>query len=127
VLAVPKDYSQYLFNGETHGKGRLVLAVVRAYIHEHQPSIQALREAFPKELQGSFGVFYTEQEFNARKRSSNDLIKRFFTNSADRLTTEGEQIYVCNEWGLDNITTIKGVRVILNELFSYLLIKKRLV
>jgi hypothetical protein len=110
VLAVPKDYSQYLFNGETHGKGRLVLAVVRAYIHEHQPSIQALREAFPKELQGSFGVFYTEQEFNARKRSSNDLIKRFFTNSADRLTTEGEQIYVCNEWGLDNITTIKGVQ-----------------
>jgi 5-methylcytosine-specific restriction protein B len=104
VLAVPKDYTQYLFNGETYGKNRLVLAVVRAYIQEHQPTIQALRETFPKELQGSFGVFYTEQEFNARKQKSNDITKRFFTNSADRLTTEGEHIYVCNEWGLDNTT-----------------------
>lgn len=100
-----RDYSKYVFNGVPYKKGRLVLAVIKAYIQQHQPTLLQLREAFPKELQGSFGVFYTEQEYNARKQSSNDQSERFFNAIEDRLTTsDGEQILICTEWGKENIT-----------------------
>ncbi|MBE8233521.1 MAG: hypothetical protein HAW67_07260, partial [Endozoicomonadaceae bacterium] len=98
-----KDNSKYLFNGERYGKGRLVLAVVSAYINKHQPTIKELRETFFKDLQGSIGVFYTEQELKDRSESSNDKKVRFFTNDEDRLHTDGEQIFICTEWGKGNI------------------------
>ena len=100
---VAKDNSKYLFNGERYGKGRLVLAVVSAYINKHQPTIKELRETFSKDLQGSIGVFYTEQELKDRSESSNDKKIRFFTNDEDRLSTDGEQILICTEWGKGNI------------------------
>jgi 5-methylcytosine-specific restriction protein B len=100
---VAKDNSKYLFNGERYGKGRLVLAVVSAYINKHQPTIKKLRETFSKDLQGSIGVFYTEKELNDRSESSNDKKVRFFTNDEDRLSTDGEQIFICTEWGKGNI------------------------
>lgn len=102
---MPRDYSKYKFNGKSYPKGRLVLAVVKAYIEQEQPDLQQLRKAFPKDLQGSIGVFYTEQEYNARKLSSNDKSERFFKNLEDRLTTsDGEQILICTEWGKDNVS-----------------------
>ena len=101
---MPKDNTKYRFNNDTYGKGRLVHAIVSQSIRDKQPTVEQLRQEFPKELQGSFGVFYTEQEYNARKQTSNDQTERFFTNTEDRLTTDGEQIFVCTEWGKDNIT-----------------------
>lgn len=102
---MPRDFSKYSFNGELHTKGRLVLAVVKAYIQKKQPTLQQLREVFPKALQGSFGVFFTEQEYNARKQSSNDQSERFFSGTEERLTTsDGEQILICTEWGKENVT-----------------------
>lgn len=101
---MPRDYSKYRFNGESYPKGRLVLAVVKAYIKQNQPNLKQLREAFPKDLQGSIGVFYTEQEYNARKQSSNDKSERFFKHAEDRIaTSDGEQILICTEWGKDNV------------------------
>ena len=100
-----RDNTQYLFNGSTYGKGRLVHAVVSQFIRDKQPTVEQLKLAFPKELQGSFGVFFTEQEYKARKETSNDQTERFFNNTEDRLTTaEGVQILVCTEWGKDNAT-----------------------
>jgi 5-methylcytosine-specific restriction protein B len=101
---VPRDNTKYRFNNDTYGKGRLVHAIVSQSIQKNKPTVEQLRQAFPKELQGSFGVFYTEQEYNARKKISNDQTERFFTNTEDRLTTDGEQIFVCTEWGKDNVT-----------------------
>lgn len=102
---VSKDNTKYLFNGDICGKGRLVHAVVSQFIQDKKPTADQLKQAFPKELQGSFGVFFTEQEYKARKETSNDQTERFFTNSEDRLTTaDGKQILVCTEWGKDNAT-----------------------
>jgi 5-methylcytosine-specific restriction protein B len=101
---VPKDNTKYLFNGETYGKSRLVLAVVKAYLHQSKPTLKELRDAFPKKLQGSFGVFYTEQEYNTRKQKSKDQTERFFTKSEERLSADGEQIFICTEWGTGNIS-----------------------
>jgi hypothetical protein len=101
---VPKDNTKYRFNNDTYGKGRLVHAIVSQSIRDKQPTVEQLRQEFPKELQGSFGVFYTEQEYNARQITSNDQTERFFTNTEDRLTIDGEQIFVCTEWGKDNVT-----------------------
>lgn len=105
MLAVPRDFTKYQFNGQTYGKGQLVLAVVKAYVQKHLPTTNQLREAFPNKLQGSFGVFYTEQEYTARKQESSEQTERFFKNTEDLLTTaDGEKIFVCKEWGLDNTT-----------------------
>lgn len=102
---MPRDYSKYRFNGESYPKGRLVLAVVKAYIKQNKPNLNQLREAFPKDLQGSIGVFLTEQEYNARKQSSKDKSERFFKKPEDRLATaDGEQILICTEWGKDNVS-----------------------
>ena len=100
-----RDYSKYLFNSESYTKGRLVLAVVKAYIQQKKPTLQQLREAFPKALQGNIGVFYTEPEYNSRKKSSSDKAERFFTNPEDHLiTADGEKIFICTEWSKYNVT-----------------------
>jgi hypothetical protein len=92
VLAVPRDFTKYQFNGQTYGKGQLVLAVVKAYVQKHLPTTNQLREAFPNKLQGSFGVFYTEQEYTARKQTSSEQTERFFKNTEYLLTTaDGEK------------------------------------
>ncbi len=58
---VAKDNSKYLFNSERYGKGRLVLAVVSAYINKHQPTIKELRETFSRDLQGSIPICNREK------------------------------------------------------------------
>lgn len=100
---MPKDNSKYLFNGKKYPKGRLVLAVVKDFININQPTLDKLREAFTKSLQGSIGVFCTEQEYFARKGNSTDKKERFFTKQEEKLSVDGETILVCREWGVDNI------------------------
>ncbi|WP_220452545.1 hypothetical protein [Colwellia sp. RSH04] len=97
------DNTKYLFNGNSYGKGRLVHAVVKQFIEKEQPTIEQLKTAFPKSLQGSIGVFHTQHEYDKRKQSSNDNKERFFIKVADLLTVGGEGIVVCIEWGKGNI------------------------
>lgn len=106
VEVMPKDNSKYLFNGEEYPKGRLVLAVVKNFININQPTLDQLREAFPKPLQGSIGVFCTEQEYLARKENSNDQKERFFTKQDEKLCVDGQNILVCTEWGVGNIESL---------------------
>lgn len=103
---MPKDNSKYLFNGKEYPKGRLVLAVVKNFININQPTLDQLREAFPKPLQGSIGVFCTEQEYLARKENSNDQKERFFTKQDEKLCVDGQNILVCTEWGVGNIESL---------------------
>ena len=53
-----RDMTKYLFNGNIYGKGRLVLAVVTAYVNSNpEISLDELQAIFPRRLQGSTGVF----------------------------------------------------------------------
>ncbi|WP_334048029.1 McrB family protein [Alteromonas gracilis] len=98
-----KDYTKYQFEGTTYSKNRLILAVIKEYLKRHQATLPALQKAFPKELQGSAGVFCPNEEFNTKKRQSSDVEKRYFSAKNERLVTHDEQeIVVSNQWGLEN-------------------------
>lgn len=48
-----KDYTQFLFNGTSYNKGRLVFAVISHWVKENAPAnIDELNEAFPQNLTG---------------------------------------------------------------------------
>jgi hypothetical protein len=60
-----KDITKYKFNGETFGKGRLVLAVMKHHIELNPELTYAeLEKQIPKHNQGSLGVFYSASEAN---------------------------------------------------------------
>lgn len=53
---MPTDNTKYIFNRNEYGKGRLVLAVVKQYMHDNGHSLNELKNEFPSYLQGSIGV-----------------------------------------------------------------------
>jgi hypothetical protein len=98
-----KDRTKYQFNNNTIGKGRLVLEVIKQHVqNKANISYAELEKDFPKNTQGSLGVFSTHdraiqiQELWGHRRhflKPEELIKL-----ADNTT-----IAVCNQWGVDNI------------------------
>ena len=92
-----KDKTIYIFNGNTYGKGRLVLAVIEQYVCDN-PGIskEELEERFPTVLQGSIGVFSSIEEAEEKYKS-----KRHFVKSPIKLSNA--TIAVCSQWGIGNI------------------------
>ena len=99
-----KDFSKYLFEGNTYGKSRLVLAVVQKYVEDYQPStFQELEEAFPSSLQGSLGVVKRIQDVS-EKYKGNGGVKRYFIKEDEIIhLSSGEQAIVCTQWGASNL------------------------
>jgi hypothetical protein len=84
--------SQFRFEGKEYGQGRLVLAVVKAYVNKHACDYQKLAEEFPARLQGSLDVV-------ARIEDIKDPT-RYFTKDDDIVILhDGERVAVCNQWG----------------------------
>jgi hypothetical protein len=97
-----KDYTQYSFEGKSYGKGRLVLAVVRKYVEDHpEVSYAELMKAFPKELQGSYGVISLKED--ADKIHASTQIRRYFTKPDEVIQLKDATIAVSTEWGSRNI------------------------
>lgn len=95
-----KDKTHYIFNGNNYCKNRLVLAVIKEYVKKNQNcTVDQLIEAFPDKLQGSHGVL---REKNLAIKTCKDYRKRYFVNDPVQLKT-GDVIYVCNQWGIENI------------------------
>ena len=97
-----RDTSKYLFHGESFGKGRLVLAVIKKHC-ENNPNItfSQLEQTFPKRCQGSSGVFTTFEDANDVLTSSGR--KRHFLNTDALIQIEGTTIAVSSQWGIGNI------------------------
>ena len=97
-----KDNSKYLFEGKSLGKGRLVLAVIRRHC-ENNPKITfaQLEQAFPKNCQGSSGVFSTFK--SAHEVLSTSGRKRHFLKSDELIQIEDATIAVSSQWGIGNI------------------------
>ena len=96
-----RDTIQYIFNGKTYGKGRLVLAVVDEYIKKHNNiTLQELHKLFPKEIQGSF--FVVDSLENAKGIVERTHRKRHFIKNPIKLSN-GEEVVVTTEWGISNI------------------------
>ncbi|MBF0604535.1 MAG: hypothetical protein HQL07_12695 [Nitrospirae bacterium] len=97
-----KDYTKYWFNGNQYGKGRLVLAVVRAWAVNNMPGSQEeLNRIFPNDLH-SAGLFAPVSV--AREERNIGGKKRHFLEPEELITLlDATQLAVTLEWGRDNI------------------------
>jgi hypothetical protein len=97
------DNTQYRFMENQYGKNRLVLAVVKDYIRNHENcTLESLQTTFPKKLQGSYGVVDTFENATRIYTGTERKHKRHFLK--DKITLRsGQQIVVCTEWGIGNI------------------------
>jgi len=97
-----KDYTKYNFLGETYGKGRLVLAVLKEFV-EKKPCItfSDLKSVFNDGLQGKSGVFDIHE--NAEEIYNNSSRRRHFLKPDELITLGDCVIAVSNQWGSGNI------------------------
>ena len=106
-----RDNSKYRF-GENRNlpKGRLVLALVRAYVEKNpKVALAKLQELFhSEELQPRYGVVL---ELGAAKKFCKNKVDRHFVKNPDDILKlgNGTKIAVCNQWtkdGIDNLIKI---------------------
>jgi hypothetical protein len=97
-----RDITQYKFNGETFGKGRLVLAVMKHHIELNPVLTYAeLNNQFPKRYQGSKGVFSLVEDAN--RIYSETGRKRHFIAPNEIIDISDSTIAICTQWGVKNI------------------------
>ena len=94
-----RDKTKYMFEGKVYPKNRLVLAIIKKYVKQNNPTFKELSEVFDKSLQGSLGV--VELYDDAAKVS--DAQKRYFMKDEDVLTLQNQKVVVCTQWGIFNI------------------------
>lgn len=94
-----RDKTKYMLDGKVYPKNRLVLAIVKKYTEQHNPTFEQLNNVFDKSLQGSLGVVETYE--NAAQIS--DCAKRYFMKDEDVLSLNGQKVVVCTQWGIFNI------------------------
>ena len=112
-VAPSKDFSKYIFEGNTYGKSRLVLAVVKKYVDEHHPAtFDELKKAFPDSLQGSLGVVRRIEDVSEKYKGVGG-VKRYFVDDVIVLAS-GERVIVCTQFGAPN--TEKFVDHAVNDL-----------
>lgn len=100
-----KDTTKYSFNDNIYGKGRLALAIVKKFVEEN-PNItySGLDSIFHRSLQGSQGVFLTQQE--AEEIYSETSRRRHFLKAEELIKIADSTIAVSNQWGMGNINNL---------------------
>jgi hypothetical protein len=94
-----KDYSEYKFNNEVYRKGRLVLAVVNAFVSQKSPkNYNELKTIFPDKLQGTWGVVSSLDEIKTRKASTAKECYYLRDDEIIKLPSN-ETVAVSNQWG----------------------------
>ena len=99
-----RDYSKYVFEGQTYGKGRLVLAVVKKYVADN-PTVLFfdLLKAFPDDLQGAKGVVRLSNDVSDEDKGIGGT-KRYYTGVSEKIPlSSGEEVLVSDQWGAPNI------------------------
>jgi hypothetical protein len=94
-----KDFSKYSFNGAIYNKRRLVHAVVRLYLIDHNNiDLFDLQAIFPKSLNGIYEVICPISE--AKRIEKDTGQSRHFIKDHDLLKlNDGQTIAVCTQWG----------------------------
>lgn len=92
-----KDYTRYVFNGQSFAKNRLVLAVIKDYVQRNPSTTYSqLEVAFPQTLQGRETFI---EESKARQKRD----RRNFVEPDELVTLQDATITVSTQWGIDNI------------------------
>ncbi|TVZ55404.1 hypothetical protein OD91_0651 [Lutibacter sp. Hel_I_33_5] len=97
-----KDYSKFLYKNKVFNKARLVNEIVREYVDLNPTTtFSKLKEIFPKQIQGSFGVF--DKLSRAEEIYNNWGHKRHYIKSTETIhLADGEIIATCNQWNPHN-------------------------
>ena len=113
-----RDKTKYMYDGKVYPKNRLVLAVIKKYVQQNNPTFEQLTKVFDKSLQGSLNVVETLQ--NAKNIS--DGAKRYFMKPDDILQlSDKTETVVCTQWGIFNI--VKFIKLAQNLGYEILEIK----
>ena len=97
-----RDYTKFKFNGKELTKRRLVLEVVRQYVADNpNVTFEQLEIVFPKQLQGSLGVFLPKAD--AIERAEKTGHRRHFIKDSEIIRLGDSEIAVCTQWGSNNI------------------------
>jgi hypothetical protein len=86
-----KDYSKYIYKGESYNKGRLTLAVIKDYVYNNPSiTIQALKQVFPSAI---------ETLLNALQINSKGYT-RYFTKEEEIITLkDGTEVAARTNYG----------------------------
>lgn len=97
-----KDYTRYLFHGNSFNKRKLVLAVMRHWVEVNKPgNIFDILQAFPQEIR-SGGLLVPEQE--AKEIYDRQGIYRHFLGDDEVLEfLDSSRYAISNQWGKGNI------------------------
>ena len=97
-----KDYTRYLFQGNSFNKRKLVLAVIQQWFSENKSSqFSELLQAFPQEIR-SGGLFVPVDD--AKEIYGRQGIYRHFLGDGEILELpDSAQYAVSNQWGKGNI------------------------
>lgn len=95
-----RDRTAYTFNGQGYGKGKLVLAVLKAHVAKNPNiTLDQMKKAFPDELLKGYGIFQTKEKAIAQSPKS----KRFFLKDDQLIRIKGASIAICNQFSTENI------------------------
>lgn len=101
---------KFSLNNETESfcKNRSVLHVVKTYLNYMKDlTFQDIEEAFPKELQGSYGVVISIENLKDRIFKYESEKVRWFLDDDEILeTSDGTKFAVCTQWG-SNFTSFQ--------------------
>lgn len=105
-----RDTSKYSIDGskEKFGKGKFVREVVARFVKMNPTlTFNQLKQVFPDNLQGSYGVLRTLDEIKISTHDKKDLESRYVMDEDKQLTSsDGIKFVVCNQWGTYNFTNI---------------------
>lgn len=97
-----KDYSKYIFEGNTYNKRKLVLAVVKRWISNNRPNtLSELLAAFPKETRKGkmFEEVSKAEEIYERQGTS----RHFLAEDEIVKFSDSTQYALSNQWGGENM------------------------
>lgn len=104
-----RDFTQYTFEGNTTGKGRLVLALVKRYASDH-PSIMFddLRAAFPDRLQADCPTQFDRLRCVVSRLADvpEESRGRFHLDEEDQVQLADGEAVVSREWNVHNIQNV---------------------
>ena len=120
-----KTIKKYDFDGQQLGVGRLILAIMKKYVEENNPTFEQLQQDF-KEVEEyrtkSKPLYITREDLDQKKKQTKYNKKRFFELDDESLTLlDNTTIYVSNQWsgnGNKSISTNKFIEFV-NSKFDY--------
>lgn len=101
-----RDLTQYEFDGQVLGKGRLVWAVVRRYVADHPGmSFDELRKVFPDELQAASELQFSPVRVVVTRLQEipTSEAKRFHVAPGETIVVRDAEVAVSREWNVKNL------------------------